>query len=249
MAGFKFNLPKISQEGLSDKKYTKRIANYLMSLEENLRYTFANLDDENMTQDFIDSLTAGNILVTNGVNSIILNPDDGFKMIAGNKIRLSFDLTTGKSEFNGDIIGGLIRSANYESGTSGMEIDLEDGTWDSVGFKYNGTKCEINGKLSSVGTTYTVTIDNGIISAGYLDLAAGTNEVWATATEINVKNASRYVRITPNDITWHSNDLMSGGTFLTTDNFQYSMDGVNGSFTTADGKTVTVYDGVITDIF
>jgi hypothetical protein len=100
-----------------------------------------------------------------------------------------------------------------------MFINLNTGTFDSIGFKYDGDNCDIRGKFASYGNTYTVTIDNGYIDAQYIQLGSGGNMTWLSPTEINVSNTGGRVVVGPNEITWHNSDMTDGATFLTSKNY------------------------------
>lgn len=54
-----FELPSFTEEDLSDKKQAKKIMEYLYQLTEQLRYTLANLDEENFTKEFSESVGGG----------------------------------------------------------------------------------------------------------------------------------------------------------------------------------------------
>lgn len=172
-------LPNINTSGLSNEKYAKKITNYLMSLEESLRYMFGNIDEDNITEHFVDTVIVKNLLVTNGDNSIIVNPEDGFQMLKGQKKQLSFDINTGKATFGGDIIGALIFSDNYIEGVSGMKIDLTNGT-----LKTPQASIDEEGAITSTGENRTTKISNGFIETSFIEL----------------KEDKKYVQIAPFDI-------------------------------------------------
>lgn len=180
MAGISnIKLPKIDIEQLNNSDYTKKIANYLLSLEENMRYMFGNIDDENVTKKFIDDLTVQHLNVTNGDNSIVASPESGFQMFKGRKKMFDLNLITGEAEFEGKItassgfiggweitegnlrstngenskfIGGSIQSENYVENLSGMYINLTNGLLDTA-----KTKILEDGTIITDG----ITIKNG----------------------------------------------------------------------------------------
>lgn len=286
------NLPKINTENLNNEKYAQMVANYLLELDEHLKYMFSHIEEENMTDQTVKNLTASYINVTNGVNSMILDPETGFKMTKGNKELFVFDILTGDVEYSGKVditngdnsmildpeigfkmtkgsknqfffniitgdleysgkmTGGSIQSPNYEEDVAGMLINLDDGTWDSVGFKYANNSCAIKGSFQSIGPEYTTTINNGKIEATFIDLSFGSisTYAWLSSGGFRLANYDGYVVLDMHGMTWRNNDLTDGYTYLTTKNFQESMGGVYGEFASADGKIVTVADGVITDI-
>ena len=172
-------LPKINTDELSNEKYVKKITNYLLSLEENMRYMFGNIDEDNITDHFIKTLTVGNLRITNGVNSIIGNPDDGFKMLKDQKVQFSFDINTGIATFGGKMIGGSIESDNYFPGYSGMKIDLTDGTLSTAKFKLLP-----DGSIDAVGGRFSGTIEGPQIKSVYLSangVDSGTMEMSDTS--------------------------------------------------------------------
>lgn len=59
MAQFDLALPKFSAGDLDDEKQRRRIMNYLAKLDEQLRFVLNNLDAENFTETFQETITAG----------------------------------------------------------------------------------------------------------------------------------------------------------------------------------------------
>jgi hypothetical protein len=138
-------VPEIDTVQLNNTKYAKQILNYLMSLDESLRYMFGNLDDENMTSKFIKDLTVENILITNGENSIIGNPTDGFKLVKGTKVVMHLDIIKGDATFNGKVesasgnIGGwIITEDGLSNLNTNAKIKLYDGQNLSAMFEKSG---------------------------------------------------------------------------------------------------------------
>jgi hypothetical protein len=251
MSAFRgLNIPNINTGNLNDTKYAQMVANYLLELDDNLKYMFSHIEEENMTDQTVKNLTASYIDVTNGENSMILDPEVGFKMAKGSKNQFFFNIITGDLEYSGKMKGGSIQSPNYEVDVAGMKINLDDGTWDSVGFKYANNRCAIKGSFQSIGPEYTTTINNGKIEATFIDLSFGSlsTYAWLSSGGFRLANYDGYVVLDMHGMTWRNNDLTDGYTYLTTRNFQESMGGVYGEFVSVDGKTVSVVDGVITDI-
>ena len=159
-------VPPISTEDFNNPKYMREIKNYLIQLDETLRYAMENIDDENITKQFIKDLTVGNLLITNGENSIEANPDVGMAFLRGTKKMLAFDILTGDTYFGGEMVGGSIESSNYSKDEfnavlSGMRIDLEDGSIEAPGFKYNDGVFRLRSELEEGSNKYVLTINDG----------------------------------------------------------------------------------------
>ncbi|MBR4442520.1 MAG: hypothetical protein IKS52_04540 [Clostridia bacterium] len=56
MPDFNISLPRLSPEDLDDEKQRRRLIGYLQKLDEQLRYTLNNLDDENLSSSFVQYL-------------------------------------------------------------------------------------------------------------------------------------------------------------------------------------------------
>jgi hypothetical protein len=276
-------VPDIDTGQLNNTKYAKQILDYLMTLDESLRYMFGHLDDENVTSQFIEDLTVGNINITNGENSIIGNATDGFIFLKGTKPVLKLDINTGSGEFKGDIIGSLMRSSNYAENTdgnvtSGMKIDLTDGSIKTTGFKYlDGLLDVINGifrgtllattmrsEWQSGDSKYVLIIDESIFGIEYYSSGELISYVRMTdrGTE-SVDNLFKKYSGYKNDgieitdefgfVVKLNSDVFQykGSTVLTEgnkDNYTFKTSGYTGSFMTATGKTATVVNGLITSI-
>ena len=151
-------VPNIDTDNLNNSKYVKKIVNYLQSLDESLRYALGNIDDENITKKFIEDLVVGHLLITNGDNSLIGSPVEGFKMLTGTKIIINFDIKTGEATFGGKVIGGSIESENYSvdtngDATAGMKIDLTNGKVNSKYFILDENLARFIGNI--MGSTIT----------------------------------------------------------------------------------------------
>ena len=126
MATFHFSVPKVDINSLNNEKYVKKIANSLISLEEYLRYMFSNLDEDNFAAKFqealaqkitnliVGDLKADSITVTNGINTININPEVIFEVLHG-VIKTIFLDEDGNANFSGTV--------NAQAGTiAGFEI-------------------------------------------------------------------------------------------------------------------------------
>ena len=51
-----FSLPSFDDGSLDSKKELKRIKEYLYQLTEQLKFTLMNLDDENLSGEFVESV-------------------------------------------------------------------------------------------------------------------------------------------------------------------------------------------------
>ena len=143
MALFNFNMPNIDMEQLNNEKYVKRIANQLLSLEEQLRYMFSHLDEDNFSDMFqqelakkiskliVGDLKADSISVSNGTNTININPEAIFEILKGMERMVHLD-ENGDAVFNGHIFGQTGEIGGFE-----FTKDEETG-----GFYYSG-----NGKF------------------------------------------------------------------------------------------------------
>ena len=153
------NLPEINSA--SDMK---KVKNYLAQMDENIRYAIENIDEENITKKFIDDLTVRNLYVTNGDNSILINPDDGFLMLKGTKKQFTFDINTGEATFGGKIVGGSIESENYteigDAVLAGMLIDLENGSIKSSGFSYEDGVFRVHSGYQQGDYTFNLRINS-----------------------------------------------------------------------------------------
>lgn len=268
-------LPKINTDNLGNDKYAKMIMDYLQKLDETLRYQFANLDDENMTTQFIKDLTVGNLLITNGENSIIGNPKEGFKMMKGQKEILSFDINTGKSTFGGDVIGGSLQSPNYVADVSGMLIDLLNSTISTPKTKILADGSIEAKKLSSVNGTYIVTIENGKVTTksgafntyfdgdsisinGAFDFGYPYASMRAGVIDIGDYNGGMGNTFRADTTTgqykigdaFDTYNILHQGNYASYLNsvYQAKFSGATGTFVSADAKTVTVSNGIITSI-
>lgn len=130
MASFNFSVPKVNINSLNNEKYVKKIANSLLSLDEYLRYMFSNLDEDNFAAQFqealaqkvtnliVGDLMADSITVTNGINTININPDVIFEVLKGAFKTIFLD-ENGDANFRGTI--------NAQAGTiAGFDIVPED---------------------------------------------------------------------------------------------------------------------------
>lgn len=139
MALFKFDMPEIDMNQLNNEKYVKRIANYLMALEEQLRYMFSHLDEDNFSDLFqqelakkiskliVGDLKADSISVSNGINTININPDVIFEILKGIERMIHLD-ENGDAVFNGHVFADTGEIAGFE-----FTKDEETG-----GFYYKG---------------------------------------------------------------------------------------------------------------
>lgn len=100
MADFNIKLPDINTENFTNEKYVKKIANYLLGLDEQLRFMFTSLDGDNLTDDFIDTLTARKLIVTNDINTILADSDVGLQILKGNTKQFYINLVSGDIEIN-----------------------------------------------------------------------------------------------------------------------------------------------------
>jgi hypothetical protein len=219
--------PQIDSGQLDNKAYIKKLLNYLMMLDEGIRYAMDNIDDENITKKFIEDLTVGHLLITNGENSIIAEPDIGFQILKGIRKQLNFDINQGDLEFGGKMIGGSIQSENYVEGTSGTLIDLSNGNIKTVGLKYengiltiSGGKIiggEVDGAIVKSSGTYQVgdmtftrsteihngQIDTDLINAKQIEISDltfvpyGSFEAALNMNGFNIKNCSEINGGTP----------------------------------------------------
>jgi hypothetical protein len=290
MSEFKFTLPEINIENFSNEKYVKKIANYLVGLDEQLRYMFENLDEDNLTDHFIETLMARRLVVTNDTNTILADPDVGFEISKGTTKQFYIDIATGDIIYGGKMIGGSIQSDNYKPEISGMLINLTDGSIDSTKLKINPTGglvqsgnyvADTNGMKINLGdgtldTKYfkldplgKVKITDGVIdiitasdASNVIKLTYGTKTVILRPTSIQFTNTTtdKTVTLSNTDTTAGLTLTGSGGAVSITPDGIYMLgkpitcgsinpsNGVNGSFLSADGKMVTVTDGIITGI-
>ena len=245
------NLPEINSA--SDMK---KVKNYLAQMDENIRYAIENIDEENITKKFIDDLTVRHLNITNGDNSIIGNPDVGFQMLKGTKIQLSFDINTGEATFGGSIIGGSIKSDNYEEEISGMLIDLTNGTLFTP-----KTKILEDGSIETNG----IIIKNGIfdVTAEGKDDAKIMLSYGSYSTHFSAGGISSRYDGYAGEMTFNC-ALGQDGLYIDIDSSPYrtttvEADGIStpslsvlygatGNFITVDGKMATFEAGILTGL-
>lgn len=190
MSDLNFKLPNINGTGLSDKKYAKKISNYLMMLEESLRYSLGNIDEDNVTEKFIQDLTVGHLLITNGENSIIGNPEDGFQMYRGIKKIIDFNLNTGKALYCGDIEITNGTNSILLNPDIGLEM-ISDG-YSMLSFNINTGRSIFRGDMeggSITGSSFRSNFDPADPNEAYMYLDGGLLNFYADGGSLFLKIA------------------------------------------------------------
>lgn len=124
MAQFDLALPRFSQGDLDDEKQRRRIMNYLVKLDEQLRFVLNNLDAENFTENFQQ------IIISSGGGSG--SDAETLKKLENELAKLSTRVTQTANEIamkasaeELNELGDLVKSLNAEFSVLADEISLK----------------------------------------------------------------------------------------------------------------------------
>lgn len=228
-------IPEFDVERTDNKRYFKSIQNYLIMLDENIRYAIENIDDENITKQFIDDLTVQHLLVTNGDNSIIVNPEAGLQMRKGNKSQLKFNIATGEAEFGGriigseivgsEILGSLFRSNTYSNEPDEAYMILTSG---NLCFYADGGVLFLKASHSGI---------EGVDPSGY---------GYGNIKRLKITPLNSTLEISTVDADHIKEEGVSLKNKYAAKSHSHS--NLSFSFNTVDGKIVTVTNGIITAV-
>lgn len=180
-------------------------------------------DDNSMTFD------SNGLTVTNGLNTFSVNPNSENLFVLSNEdTDLIYVGSNGELHIKGD---GDIQSLNYVANTSGMKINLSDGSIDSKNFKVDS-----NGSA----TMSDVTITSGIIKSSNYTLDSSDKVIAGTKIDLSDGSIStKNFELSSTGVGTFNNIIINSGE-LTSSNYN---DGSGGQ--QIQGMKINLNDGTI----
>lgn len=217
-------LPNINIDDLQDSRNIKKIANYLLQLDESLRYQLGHIDEDNLTDQYIKTLTARRVVVESDLTNILIDPDVGIQVKKGDKKQFYTDAASGDLIFSGKLIGTSMESPDYAAGLSGMKIDLDNSSIDAVGFQYaNGLLEVINGKFSG-------TLEGSTIKSTFPLGSGGNSSVTMELTDTNFETYRTVSGVRDYSSEWNFQELDFLSPFSSSNGYasaQYGLYGIS----------------------
>ena len=199
-----FNMPQIDMSSLNNENYQKKIANYLMMMNEQLRYMFGNIDTDNMTNVYNNTITG----MQEGIQSLVKGLDGSYSLISQTADEIRMEVSSGL-EGSRSLITQTASEIRSEVSSS---ITTLDGKIQNNTSKITQTATEIRSEVSSTFSNYSTTVQmNSVISQTASSITSQVSQTYATKTNLSV------VEQTANKISWLVKSGTSSSNFTLTD--------------------------------
>lgn len=203
MASFSFAVPKIDITSMNQQKYTKKIYDQLIQMNETLRYMFDNLDGDNFSSAYNQQIAS----YGEGINSLVKDVEGNYSLITQTATEIRAEVGSLQTDLNGKITQNtsLISQTATEirSEVNSIQISLQ-GQINANTSSITQTATEIRSEVTSKFMNYSTTeqMNSAISQTASSITSTVSQQINGVTTQIS------QVEQTANKINW----LVASGT-------------------------------------